>query len=557
MEKIWLKHYQAGVPEEIQLDQFSSVVDMMLDSCRENKTKQAFSNLGVGLTFTDLDELSLKFASYCQNVCGIQRGDRFAVMMPNVLQYPVSMFGIQRAGGVVVNVNPMYTAHELKHLLEDSGAKGIIVLENFANVVEQAVPGTNIEHVVIAKMGDLLGTLKGTIVNLVVKHVKKMVPHYHLPKSISFKKAIQLGRKNEFKAVILSLEDIAYLQYTGATTGTAKGAVLTHKNMVANVTQAKAWIEPIAKTYTLEGGIITALPLYHIFSLTANCLTFMCMGITNILITNPRDIKGFIKELKQHKFCAITGVNTLFNALLNHKDFDSIDFSSLRLTLGGGMAVQRAVAEKWQKITGKPLLEAYGLTEASPAVCINPANLSQYNGTIGLPIPSTEISIRDDDGKELGLNTPGELWVRGPQVMREYWKQPEKTKEVLTEDGWLKTGDVAVVDPDGFVKIVDRKKDLILVSGFNVYPNEVEDVIALHPKVKEVAVVGVPAGVRGEVVKAFIVRKDASLEEHNIIEHCKQYLTAYKIPKVIEFRDELPKTNVGKVLRRELREGLA
>lgn len=554
MEKIWLKHYQAGVPQDIQLNSYSSLVDMMLESCQQYKNACAFFNMGVGLSFSDLDKLSLAFASFCQNVCDIKRGDRFAIMLPNVLQYPVAMLGIQRAGGVVVNVNPMYTPHELNHLLEDSGAKAIVVLENFAHTVEKACQGTQIKHIVVAKMGDLLGILKGTLVNLVVKHIKKMVPHYTLHNTISFNKALHLGRTNEFKPPILTQDDIAYLQYTGATTGRSKGAILTHKNMVANVMQAKAWIHPMTEAHALQGGIITALPLYHIFSLTANCLTFMSLGITNILITNPRDIKGFIKELKKYTFCAMTGVNTLFNALLNHTEFESVNFSHLRITLGGGMAVQRAVAEKWQQVTGRPLLEAYGLTEASPAVCINPLNLMKYNGSIGLPISSTEISIRDDKGNELGLNTPGELWVRGPQVMRGYWEQPEVTKETLTTDGWLKTGDVATVDQDGYVKIVDRKKDLILVSGFNVYPNEVEDVIALHPKVKEVAVVGMPAGVRGEIVKAFIVRKDLGLDEHSVIEHCKQYLTSYKIPKIVEFRNELPKTNVGKVLRRELRE---
>ena len=553
MEKIWLKSYQKGVPSEIEPETYTSLIDIFSKSCNQYQSREAYSNMGTPLTYQQLDELSYLFAAYLQNHCGLKKGDRYAIMLPNVLQYPIVMFAILRAGGVVVNVNPMYTSYELNYLLKDSQPKGLIVLENFASTVQRAVQNTQVEHIVVTQIGDLFSWFKKRVVNFVVKKIKKMVPDYHLPQSIRFEDAINKAKNYPFSPPKLTLDDVAFLQYTGATTGVAKGAVLTHRNMVANLMQARAWINPAIKALTTEGGIITALPLYHIFSLTANCLTFMSIGVNNILITNPRDIPGFIKELKRQPFTAITGVNTLFNALLNNENFKKIDFSNLVLALGGGMAVQKVVADKWQKATGKPLLEAYGLTEASPAVTINPLSLHGFNGAIGLPLPSTEVSIRDDDGNELTLGEPGELCIKGPQVMREYWRQPDKTKEAFTKDGWLKSGDIAIMDEEGFIKIVDRKKDLILISGFNVYPNEIEDVIAGHPKVKEVAVIGVTENTRGEMIKAFVVPNDESVTEQDIIEHCRHYLTKYKIPKMVEFRKELPKSNVGKVLRKELR----
>lgn len=551
MKRNWVKNYPDGVPEDINPDAFASINELFEVSCRKYSENKAYTNMGVFYTYKEIDRLTKVFASYLQNDLGLVKGDRIALMMPNVLQYPVAMFGALRAGLIVVSTNPLYTSKELKDILQDSQAKAIVILENFANTLERIYKETNLEHIIITKISDVFNFPKSILVDLVVKYVKKMVPSYSIPKHIKYKSLINSGNPDNFHSIPVTGEDIAYLQYTGGTTGKSKGAILTHRNLIANLEQAAAWL----RNGIDEGKeiIITALPLYHIFSLTANCLTFMRFGALNVLITNPRDIPAFVTELGKFKFTAITGVNTLFNALLNNEDFAKLDFSSLKLALGGGMAVQNVVAAKWRKITTKPLLEAYGLTETSPAVCINPINLTEFNGSIGLPIPSTEISIRGDNDEELGFNQAGELLVRGPQVMRGYWNQEEETNRALTEDGWLRTGDIATVDEEGFVKIVDRKKDMILVSGFNIYPNEIEDVIAGIEGVVEVAVVGIPDTVKGELAKAFIVRRDSNLTEEIIISHCRSNLTAYKIPKIIEFRDELPKSNVGKILRRALR----
>ena len=552
MERVWLKSYPSGVPEEIDLNLYQSVTDVFEQSVKRYGDRPCFSNLGTTLTYNDMDRYTDQLASYLQNLPGMEKGDRVAVMMPNVLQNPISIFAALRAGFVVVNTNPLYTARELEHQLSDSGAKAIIVMENFCHTLGAVIDKTSVQHVVTTRLGDLLHFPKSIIVNLVVKYVKKMVPQFALPRRVTFKKALQLGSVQRHRPVSCSHDDLAFLQYTGGTTGVAKGAMLTHGNMVANMQQASAWLE----NDVIEGEeiIITALPLYHIFSLTANCLTFMKVGGLNYLITNPRDMPGFVKELQGLKFTAITGVNTLFIGLMNTPGFDQIDFSSLKLSLGGGMAVQQPVAERWKKLTNVPLLEAYGLTETSPAVCINPLTLQEYNGSIGLPVPSTEVSVQDDKGNLLPQGESGELCVRGPQVMKGYWQRPEETARVISEDGWLKTGDVAQMDELGFFRIVDRLKDMILVSGFNVFPNEIETVIAGHEGVLEVGVIGVPDQAGGEIVKAVIVKKDPALDEAALVEYCRANLTAYKVPKIIEFRDELPKTNVGKILRRELRE---
>jgi long-chain acyl-CoA synthetase len=552
MEKVWLKSYPEGVAPEIDLTKYESIVDIFEESVKKYANNPAFTNLGVVLTFADLDRLTAQFASYLQNELKLPKGSRIAIMMPNLLQYPIAIFGALRAGMTVVNVNPLYTPRELKHQLNDSQATAIVIVENFAHTLEEVIDETLVKHVVITAIGDCCGLIKRTLVNFVVRHIKKMVPKYNLPQAVWFNDALKLGAKHPFKPVKVVGDDIAFLQYTGGTTGVAKGAILLHRNMVANILQASNWLEPVIE----EGKevIITALPLYHIFSLTANCMAFMKFGGLNVLITNPRDMKGFVKELSKFKFTALTGVNTLFNGLLNTEGFDRLDFSNLKVTLGGGMAVQEAVAKKWHQVTGKPLLEAYGLTETAPAVTINPMTLKEYNGTIGLPVPSTEVSIRDEEGNQLGFNQPGELWVRGPQVMAGYLGRPEETAKVLREDGWLLTGDIAVINEQGYLKIVDRKKDMILVSGFNVYPNEIEDVVASHPGVLEVAAVGVPSETSGEQVKLFVVKKDPKLTEEELMAFCKENLTGYKVPKLIEFRDELPKSNVGKILRRELRD---
>jgi len=555
MEKIWLKSYPPGIPDEIDVNEFSSLGDLFEQGVRKFSDRTAYINMGKSISFAELDRLSAQFAGYLQGELKLPKGSRVALMMPNLLQYPIAMFGVLRAGCTVVNVNPLYTARELEHQLRDSGADTIVIVENFAHTLERILPTVKMSNVVVTSLGEMLGFPKGLIVNLVVRHVKKMVPAWKISGHVGFSEALALGARHSLRPVEVGHEDIAYLQYTGGTTGVAKGAVLTHGNIIANLQQAHAWIGP----HLNEGGevIITALPLYHIFSLTANCLTFFKIGATNVLITNPRDIPGFVKEMSKHRFTVITGVNTLFNALLNNADFEKLDFSALHFALGGGMAVQKAVAEKWGRVTGNPLIEAYGLTETSPAVTINPLDLPAFNHSIGLPISSTEVSLRDDEGKEVPAGQTGELCVRGPQVMREYWNRPEETARVFTDDGFFRTGDIATIDEAGFVRIVDRKKDMILVSGFNVFPNEVEDVVASLPGVLEVAAVGVPDERSGEAVKLFVVRKDPALTKEEIIAHCKENLTAYKVPHLIEFREELPKTNVGKILRRMLRDGKA
>ncbi len=552
VEKVWLKNYEPGVPQTIDPSEYTSLVHLAKESFEKFADKPCYYNMGKMLTYRQIDEMSQKFARYLQNTCKLSRGDRVAIVLPNVMQYPVVMFGIHRAGMVAVNVNPLYTARELKEILNDSGAKCVVILENFAHVLQEILSVTIVQHIVVTQLGDLLGCVKGNIVNFVVKHVKKMVPSWSIPDAYPFKKIMQTAFE-KFNDVPVSSEDTAYLQYTGGTTGGMKAAVLTHRNMVSNVLQASAWISPFLHL-KLEGGIITALPLYHIFSLTANCLVFLKAGIPNILITNPRDIPGFVKELKRQDFCVMTGVNTLFNALLHNDDFCRLDFSKFKFTLGGGMAVQKAVAQRWKEVTGVPLIEAYGLTETCPAVTINPMTLKEYNGSIGLPIPSTDVKICDDEGNEVAIGASGELCVKGPQVMKGYWNKPEATANVLSADGWLRTGDVATIDNEGFVRIVDRKKDMIIVSGFNVYPNEVEDIIAQMKEVREVAVIGVKSASHREIVKAFIVRKDPTLTSEQVIKFCHKELTGYKVPREVEFRTELPKTNVGKVLRRALRE---
>jgi len=555
VEKVWLKSYPPGIPAEIDVNEFASLGDLFAKGARQFGDRVAYVNMGKTITYAELDRLSAQFAGYLQGALRLPRGARVALMMPNMLQYPIAMFGTLRAGYTVVNVNPLYTARELEHQLKDSGADTIVIVENFACTLEQVLPQVKVRNVVVTSLGEMLGFPKSLIVNFVVRRIKKMVPPWKIAGHVRFCDALATGARHAFEPVDVGHDDVAYLQYTGGTTGVAKGAVLTHRNIIANLQQAHAWIKPFL--HEGEEIIITALPLYHIFSLTANCLTFFKIGATNVLITNPRDIPGFVKELAKYKFTAITGVNTLFNALLNNPDFGKLDFSQLHIALGGGMAVQQAVAEKWRRVTGRPLVEAYGLTETSPAVTINPLDLSEFNHSIGLPISSTEISIRGDDGNEVPLGQAGELCVRGPQVMREYWQRPEETTNVFTADRFLRTGDVATVDDKGFVRIVDRKKDMILVSGFNVFPNEIEDVIAAHPSVLEVAAVGVPDERTGEAVKVFVVRKDPSLTKEDLIAHCRANLTAYKVPHLVEFREELPKTNVGKILRRLLRDGKA
>ncbi|MAZ39563.1 MAG: long-chain-fatty-acid--CoA ligase [Legionellales bacterium] len=553
MDKIWLKNYPNNIPHEINPEAFQSVVDVFEQGVVKFKHNEAFENMGTSITYHQLDKLTQAFAAYLTETLSCKAGDRVAIMMPNLLQYPICLFGALRAGLTVVNVNPLYTRRELLHQVYDAGVETIIVLANFADTVQHVVAESKIKNVIITEIGDLFPSVKKTVINFAVKYLKKMVPDYHIPNAIKLTTVLEQGAKLPFKRLCIRPEDIAFLQYTGGTTGVAKGAILTHRNIIANLEQTSAWVKSILQ----EGKeiIITPLPLYHIFSLLANCLLFIKVGGKNILITNPRDIKDFVKTLKKvEKFTALTGVNTLFNALANNSEFKQLDFSHLKFALGGGMAVQKAVAEQWEKVTGHPLLEAYGLTETSPAVTINPLNMQHYNGSIGLPIPSTEISIRDDDGKEVTIGEVGELCVRGPQVMRGYWNKPEETKASFTQDGFLKTGDMASVDSNGFVYIRERKKDMIVVSGFNVYPNEVESVIVSHPGVLEAAVVGVPQKISGEMVKAFIVKKDPDLTKEQVIAYCRENLTAYKVPKVVAFRDDLPKTNVGKILRRVLRD---
>ena len=552
MDKPWLSRYPEDVPEHIDPEQYPSLVEMFEQSVQKYADQPAYTNMGTVMTFRKLEERSRAFAAYLQNELKLKKGDRVALMMPNLLQYPVALFGVLRAGLIAVNVNPLYTPRELEHQLNDSGAKAIVIVSNFANTLEQVVGNTAVKHVVLTSLGQMLPRAKGTLVDFVVKYVKGMVPKYNLPGAISMRKALISGRRLQYVKPFMTGEDIAFLQYTGGTTGVAKGAILTHSNMIANVMQAKMMIGPVLQ----EGreSIVTALPLYHVFALTVNCLLFVEMGGQNLLITNPRDIPNFVKELKSFPFTALTGVNTLFNALVNNEDFQELDFSKLKAAIGGGMAVQRAVAEKWHKITGSHLLEGYGLTECSPLVTVNPYDLEEYNGAIGLPVPSTEVRIVDDEGHPLPTTEVGELQVKGPQVMQGYWQRPEATKEVINPEGWLSTGDIVKFDQDGLIHIVDRKKDMILVSGFNVYPNEIEDVVALHNKVLEVAAIGQPNEASGEIVKIYVVKQDSSLTKEELIAHCREHLTGYKVPKLVEFRDELPKTNVGKILRRVLRE---
>ncbi|MGR5249702.1 long-chain-fatty-acid--CoA ligase FadD [Vibrio aestuarianus] len=552
MDKPWLSRYPSDVPETINPDMYPSLVEMFEQSVHKYADQPAFMNMGSVMTFRKLEERSRAFAAYLQNELKLKKGDRVALMMPNLLQYPVALFGVLRAGMIAVNVNPLYTPRELEHQLNDADAKAIVIVSNFANTLEQIVDNTPVKHVVLTSLGQMLPRAKGTLVDFVVKYVKGMVPKYDLPGAISMRKALHKGRRLQYVKPFMSGDDIAFLQYTGGTTGVAKGAILTHRNMIANVLQAKGAYGPILA----EGRelVVTALPLYHVFALTVNCLLFVEMGGRNLLITNPRDIPGFIKELQKYPFTAITGVNTLFNALVNNEDFHELDFKNLKLSVGGGMAVQRAVAEQWKKVTGIHLLEGYGLTECAPLVTGNPYDLSDYSGAIGLPVPSTEVRIVDDEGNVLAYDQVGELQVRGPQVMQGYWQRPEATKEVINADGWLSTGDIVKFDEQGMLYIVDRKKDMILVSGFNVYPNEIEDVVALHGKVLEVAAVGQSHEVSGEVVKIYVVKRDPSLTKDEIITHCRKHLTGYKVPKLIEFREDLPKSNVGKILRRVLRE---
>jgi len=550
-DKPWLKSYPPGVPAQIDLSGYRSIVDILEQSCSQFKDRMAYHNMGAELSYSELDYLTRNFAASLQDM-GLQQGDRIALMMPNILQYPVALFGALRAGLIIVNTNPMYTARELRHQLVDAGAKAIVVVENFASVLESVRDEVPLEHVITTGVGDLLDFPKSLLVNFVLRYVKKTIPAWKLPGSVRFQNVLDKGKKLPLKPVNIAFEDVAFLQYTGGTTGVAKGAMLTHRNIVANLLQARAWLAQ------LDGEshetIITALPLYHIFALTANCLTFLYLGGSNILVTDPRDMPGFVKELGRHPFTAITGVNTLFNALLHTEGFADLDFSNVKMTLGGGMAVQKAVADQWKKVTGVTLVEAYGLTETSPAACINPVTLEDYNGYIGLPISSTEGAIMSEEGNFLPAGETGELCIRGPQVMKGYWQRQEATDEVLNADGWLHTGDIALMTEDGYFKIVDRKKDMILVSGFNVYPNEIEDVLALHPKVLEVAAIGVPDEKSGEAVSLYIVKKDPSLTKEEVIAFCKENLTGYKRPRYVEFMTDLPKSNVGKILRRELRD---
>ncbi len=551
LNKVWLKRYPADVPAEINADRYTSLVDLVEQATQRYADQTAFINMGQPLSYRQLEQKSRAFAAYLQSGLGLKKGDRVALMMPNLLQYPVALFGVLRAGMVVVNVNPLYTPRELKHQLNDSGASAIVIVSNFAHTLEKVVAETAVKHVILTRLGDQLRPVKATLVNFVVKYIKKMVPKYHLPGAVSFRHALQQGEALAYQRPSVANDDLAFLQYTGGTTGIAKGAMLTHRNMQANLEQTKATYGKLLRDG--KENVVTALPLYHIFALTVNCLLFLELGGQNLLITNPRDIPGFVKSLSKFPFTAITGVNTLFNALLNDAQFNKLDFSTLRLSAGGGMAVQKAVAERWEKLTGHYLLEGYGLTECSPLVSVNPYDITEHTGSIGLPVPSTDVRVVDDQGNDVEPGAPGELWIRGPQVMAGYWQRPDATEEVL-KNGWLLSGDIVTVDPQGFIRIVDRKKDMILVSGFNVYPNEIEDVLMQHPKVREAAAIGVPSDLSGEAVKVCIVKKEASLTKEELLDHCRRQLTGYKVPKIIEFRDELPKSNVGKILRRELRD---
>jgi len=552
LEKIWLKSYPPGVPMEIDLDSCGTLIDLIEGMFKNYRDKPAYANLGKVLTYGQIDQMSRDFAAYLQNDLGLEQGDRVAIMMPNILQYPIALFGILRAGLIVVNVNPLYTARELEHQLKDSGSKAIVILENFAHVLQKVVGHTDVKHIITTQIGDCLSFFKGLLVNLVIKYVKKMVPAWYLPQAKTFAVTLTKGSKLDYKRPEIKTSDVAFLQYTGGTTGVSKGAMLTHLNLTANIRQVEHWIGPHMTRG--EEIILTPLPLYHIFALTANCFTHGFFGSLNVLITNPRDLPNFVAEMKKWKFTCMTGVNTLFNGLLNTPGFSELDFSNMKMAMGGGMAVQKPVAMKWKEVTDVPLIEAYGLTETSPAAVINPLGIKDYTGFIGLPIPSTEVSLRNDSGEEVPMGEPGELCIKGPQVMPGYWNKPQETQTTFFPDKFLRTGDIATINDDGYLKIVDRKKDMILVSGFNVYPNEIEDIVASHPGVLEVAAIGIPDPKSTEAVKLVVVRKDPELDEEALMAFCKENFTGYKRPKVIEFRDELPKTNVGKILRRALRE---
>jgi len=559
MDKFWLKSYPQGVPSEVDFSKYHSLTQLLEESLKKYASQPAFICMGKSITFAELDAMSLKIAAWLQST-GLKKGARVALMMPNILQNPAVMIGVIRAGYTVVNANPLYVPRELEHQLKDSGAEAIFILENFASVLEQVISTTAIKHVIVASLGDLLGTLKGTVVNFVVRHVKKAVPAFSLPGSINFNQVICAGAKLSLRPVAFSMDDLAFLQYTGGTTGVSKGAMLTHRNIVANVIQAEAWFQPALEKHAEQKSephqliMVCALPLYHIFALTVCALMGMRIGAVNLLIPNPRDMVGFIKELSKYKIDMFPAVNTLFNGLMHRPEFAQLDFSRLKVSMGGGMAVQKVVADRWLQITGNRICEGYGLSETSPIASANPVDGSGIQGTIGLPMPGTEIKIVDDDGIEMPLGQPGEIAIRGPQVMLGYWKNLSETAKVMASDGFFKTGDIGIMSESGYTTIVDRKKDMILVSGFNVYPNEIEAVVSMHPGVLECACVGVPDEHAGEAVKLFIVKKDPALTAEDILDYCKHELTGYKKPKYIEFRSELPKTNVGKILRRQLRD---
>ncbi len=552
MEKLWFNNYPQGAARSLDVAPYESLVEMFEQAVLRHPDTPAYINMGQILTYRKLEERSRAFAAYLQNELRLEKGERIALMMPNLLQYPIALFGALRAGLIVVNVNPLYTPRELEHQLNDSGAKAIVVVSNFAATLEKVVFNTSIKHVILTRMGDQLSFGKRTLVNFVVKYIKKLVPKYKLPNAVSFREALSIGKQRQYVKPTITSEDLAFLQYTGGTTGVAKGAMLTHYNVVANVIQAKWVAEPLVRQ-SKEPLAVIALPLYHVFALTVNCLLFIEMGITGILITNPRDIPGFVKELKKYRVLAITGVNTLFNALLNNEQLKTVDFSNLKLSVGGGAAIQRSVAERWHAATGNHIIEGYGMTECSPLIAATRNDSTEYSGSIGVPVPNTDIRVVDDAGNDVPMGERGELWVKGPQVMRGYWQRPEDTAEVL-KDGWMATGDIVTFSEDLNLRIVDRKKDMIIVSGFNVYPNEIEDVVALHPKVNEVVAVGIPSEISGESIKIYVTKKEESLTREELRNHCRQHLTGYKIPRDIEFRDELPKSNVGKILRRVLRD---
>ena len=552
MEKIWFDNYPPNAEKTIDVTKYESLVEMFEAAVKRHPDMPAYINMGQVLTFRKLEERSRAFAAYLQNELRLEKGDRVALMMPNLLQYPIALFGALRAGLVIVNVNPLYTPRELEHQLNDSGAKAIVIVSNFAATLEKVVFNTQVEHVILTRMGDQLSFGKRTLVNFVVKYIKKLVPKYKLPHAVSFREALSIGKQRQYVKPNLESSDLAFLQYTGGTTGVAKGAMLTHANMVANVFQAKWVAEPLLKDAKVRVAAIP-LPMYHVFALSVNCLLFIELGVTGLLITNPRDIPGFVKELKKQRIVALCGVNTLFNALLNNEHFKEVDFSALRLSVGGGAAIQGAVAKRWFETTGCHIIEGYGMTECSPLIAASRWDSTEHTGSIGVPVPNTDIRIMDDVGNEVPMGEHGELWVKGPQVMKGYWNRPEDTAEVL-HNGWMATGDIVEMGQDLNLRIVDRKKDMIIVSGFNVYPNEIEDVVAHNPKVNEVVAVGVPHPVSGEIIKIFVTKKDESLTREELRSYCRQFLTGYKIPKEIEFRDELPKTNVGKILRRVLRD---